>query len=66
MEEIHHCKFSLFRTEKSYFPVPSFVGEFSSSLIEKCFEHIETFDNLEDAKIAQKEIKRKSIILPSY
>ena len=66
MEKIHHCSFSLFRLEKNYFPVSSFVGEFNSSIVERCFEFIETFDNLEDAKIAQKEYKQKSIILTSY
>lgn len=66
MKEIHHCKFSLFLLEKKYHKGLGYIGMAGSVITEKCFEFIETFDDLEDAKIVQKEYKQKSIILPSY
>lgn len=61
MQQIIHHKFSLFRTEKvegeSH---PTFM------VVRGCFEFIETFDSLEEAKSAQKEYKESTIILPSY
>lgn len=66
MKEIYRCKFSLFRLEKQYHRGLSYVGMEDSIMTERCFEYIEAYDTLEEAKIAQKELKQKSIILPSY
>lgn len=57
MIEITHHKFSLFRTEKYFSP---------SIIKQGCFEFINTFDSLEEAKSAQKEYEENTIILPSY
>lgn len=61
MEQITHHKFSLFRTER-------IEGEQQSTfrVTRSCFEFIETFNSLEEAKSAQKEYKENTIILPSY
>lgn len=59
MKEITHCKYSLFLLERNY-------GGWGSDLMIECFEHIETFDTLEEAKSAQKEYKQKTLILPSF
>lgn len=66
MKEIQHCKFSLFRLEKRFFPISTIVGEFNEMLVQNCMEYIETYDTLDEAKIAQKEYKEKTIILNSY
>jgi len=61
MEQITHHKFSLFRVEKSENDQhPTF------RIITSCFEFIETFNSLEEAKSAQKEYEESTIILPSY
>lgn len=65
MEIVHH-KFSLFKLEKSYHKGLSYVGEFGSVITQKCFEHIGTFDTLEQTKAEQKERDFKTIIIPSY
>lgn len=57
--EITHHKFSLFRTERPY-------GLGVSNLFMACFEFIATYNTLEEAKSAQKEIEGQTIILPSY
>ena len=57
MEKIHHCKFSLFVFEDF---------KITNSISGKPLLFIDSFDNLEEAKIAQKEFKQKTIILPSY
>lgn len=50
METITHHKFSLFRTQKTkHNSQPTF--RFTSS----CFDYLNTFDTLEEAKFAQKE-----------
>lgn len=60
MEIIHH-KFSLFITEKTENPThPAF------KITKGCFEFINTFDTLEEAKSAKKEYEEETIILPSY
>lgn len=59
MIEITHNKFSLFRTDKYRYITENVVTN-------SCFEFIETFDSLEEAKSAQKEYKESTIILPSY
>lgn len=61
MIEITHHKFSLFRTEIIEKDVHS-----NWRISRGCFEFIETFDSLEEAKSAQKEYKESTIILPSY
>ncbi len=52
-------KFSLFLLEKYY-------GGWGSELVERCFEHVGTFDTLEQALLEQKERELKTIIIPSY
>lgn len=59
-------KFSLFQIEKPYYGLSSYVGDFKTVCIISCFEYINTYDTLEEAKIAQKEYKQKTLILPSY
>jgi len=70
MEKIHHCNFSLFQIEQLIGGHIWNLGrddeQVTTSTSKGCFRYIKTFDNLEDAKIAQKEYKQKSIILPSY
>lgn len=66
MTEITHHKFSLFRLEKPYRKNIEVIGQFSDMLITPCFEYINTFDSLEQAKSVEKQLKYKSIILPSY
>ena len=53
-------KYSLFLLEKAILHNSMVV------LLEECCIHLSTFDTLEEAKSAQKEEKRKTIILPSY
>lgn len=57
--EITHHKFSLCRTERPY-------GLGASNLLMTCFEFIATYNTLEEAKSAQKEIEYQTLILPSY
>lgn len=70
MKEIHHCNFSLFQTKKLMGGYIWNLGrddeQVSEAISEKCFIYLKTFDNLEDAKIAQKKFKQKTIILTSY
>lgn len=63
MTEIYHHKFSLFKLEEEVHNNGTFVYNF---VMKSCFKYINTFDTLEKAKVAQKELKEKSIILPSY
>lgn len=58
--------YSLFRIEKQYHKGLSYVGMAGSIITERCFEYIETYDTLEEAKIAQKENKQKTLILQSF
>lgn len=61
MEQITHHKFSLFiteRTENETHP--------AWKMTKGCFEFINTFNTLEEAKSAQKGYKEETIILPSY
>ena len=58
MKEIAHHKFSLFLLETEF--------GFMSDLYQECFKYVETFNSLDEAKDAQKEYKRRTIILPSY
>ena len=66
MKCIHYHKYSLFRLEKVYHKGLKYVGEFGSTIMESCFEYIDTFDTLELAQLAQKEFKQKTIILTSW
>lgn len=59
-------KFSLFQIEKRYHKGLSYVGEFGSMITEKCFIYIDSYDSLEDAKVAQKEFISKSLIMKTY
>lgn len=59
-------KYSLFRLEKLFHEPSMYIGEFTPIFTQSCFEYIETFDTLGEAKIAQKGIKQKTIIIPSY
>ena len=64
-------KFSLFQIEKSYYKTISYIkqcyiGEFGDMITESCFIYIGSYDSLEDAKVAQKEFKNKSLIIKSY
>lgn len=54
METITHHKFSLFIIHPTW------------KITRGCFEFINTFNTLEEAKSAQKEYEEKTIILPSY
>lgn len=63
--EITHHKFSLFQTEEIYYDF-SYVGDSSSEFAKECFNLIETYNSLEEAKTAQQELKYKTIIIPSY
>jgi hypothetical protein len=62
MIEIYHHKFSLFKLENFIYLGNDETVRFS----ERVFEYIDTFESLEKAKLAQKELKESSIILPSY
>lgn len=37
-----------------------------SDLYQECFKYVETFNSLDEAKDAQKEYKKRTIILTSY
>lgn len=63
--EIVHHQFSLFQTEETYYEF-NYVGDSSCGYSKSCFFLIDTFENLDKAKVTQKELKQKSIILPSY
>jgi len=62
MTEIYHHKFSLFKLERPY----QNSTNYAEILFTSCFEYINTFKTLKEAKSVQKELKYKSIILPSY
>lgn len=66
MKEIQHNKFSLIQIERKVHISSSYIGEFSPTVIEKCFIFLETCDTLEEAQSAQKEYRQKTIILTSY
>ena len=66
MKEIQHNKFSLIQIERKVHISSSYIGEFNSTMIERCFVLLETFNNLEDAQLAQKENKNKSLIISSW
>jgi hypothetical protein len=59
-------KYSLFLLEKEVFITANYIGGKASKITEKCMEYVETYNTLEEAQIAQKEYKQKTIILPSY
>ena len=59
-------KFSLFQVEKKYRKMPIYVGEFMDVITEKCFIYIDSYDSLEDVKVAQKELINKSLIMKTY
>lgn len=63
-------KFSIFQVERVLHGYTWNLGrddeEISESLSERCFIYLDTYNTLDEAKIAQKELKQKSIILPSY
>jgi hypothetical protein len=54
-------KYSLFRLEKAR-PAP--VGVVT--IVEKCFEHIKTYDTLKEALKAKEVEPFKTLILPTY
>jgi len=56
-------KFSLFLLEKAVRGTSNQNGEV---LLEECCILLETYDTIEEAQIAQKEYKQKTIILNSY
>ena len=58
METITHHKFSLFRTQKTI--------NSTLQIASNCFDYLNTFDTLEEAKFAQKQHEEETIILPSY
>jgi len=58
--------YSLFRIEKKYHKGLRSLGTSGSIMIEKCFEYLDTYDTLEEAEIAQKENKQKTLILQSF
>ncbi len=51
-------KYSLFKIEKKS-DNPHYV-------FEDCFEYVETFNNLESAKVAQKTFRGRSLIIKTY
>lgn len=55
MTEITHHKFSLFKTERIFYPQPLYVGEINHSVVQPCFTYIETFKTLNEAKLAQEK-----------
>jgi hypothetical protein len=58
--------YSLFLLERNFYPQSTIIGEFRAEVTEKCFEYLDTYNTLEEAKIAQKKIEQKSLILQSY
>jgi hypothetical protein len=58
MKEIQHNKFSLFLLERSV------RGE--KHLLEECCIHLDEYDTLEEAKLAQTQYDLKTIIIPTY
>lgn len=66
MIEDEQPNYSLFQTERIY----SYSNKIGERDIEKCFELIQTYSTLYEAKIAQQEFKREfqldTIIIPSY
>jgi hypothetical protein len=61
-------KYSLFLLEKQVYHGSSRddFGLFGDYVTEECCIHLETYNTLEEAQIAQKEYKQKTIILNSY
>lgn len=63
-------KYSLFQTEVFLGGYTWNLGrddeQTTEDIIERVFRYIGTYDTLEEAYIAQKEIKQKTLILPSY
>ena len=59
-------KYNLFRLEKIFHEPSMYIGEFTPVFTQSCFEYILTFETLKFAQSAQKEIKQKTIIIPSY
>jgi hypothetical protein len=57
MKEIEHHEFSLFLLEKG-------LGQ--NDLVQKCFEYVNTFTSLEEAREYQKNINFKTLIIPTY
>lgn len=56
-------KYSLFLLEKSIDSEYKLIGSYLS---ESCFKCVDTYDTLEEAQLAQKEFKQKTIILASW
>lgn len=59
-------KYSIFQTEKRYHEGLSYVGEFGSVTIEKCFILLGTFDELLEAKLKQEYYDFRTIIVATY
>lgn len=59
-------KYSLFLLETTFYPQNTIVGEFRTSLLKECCIHLDDYDTLEEAKLAQTQYELKTIILPSY
>jgi hypothetical protein len=59
-------KYSLFQTEKIICEYKLINDSNISPLIEPCFRLLETFDDLEELKIRQKEYDFKTIIIPTF
>ena len=51
-------KYSLFKIEREF--------DHSHYLFEDCFEYVETFEDLESAKAAQKTLRERSLIIKTY
>lgn len=56
-------EYSLFLLEESYETEFTPIGSY---LTKSCFEYVDTFDTLEQAKLEQKKYKLKTIIIPTY
>jgi hypothetical protein len=54
-------KYSLFRLERTYHAPEGCV-----SIVEKCFEYIETYNTLKEALKARETETFKTLILPTY
>ena len=62
MEEIVHHKYSLFLLERA---VHNTVGG-TTRLLEECCIHLDEYDTLKEAKLAQTQYQLKTIIIPTY
>lgn len=62
MEEIAHCKYSLFLLERAV------RGEhgITTRLLEECCIYLDEYDTLEEAKLARTQYYLKTIIIPTY